>query len=43
MLFVCVVKVCRKGTEGTLGVINVSYINLVAGLLHYFLLNHDYN
>ena len=40
-LSVCL-KVCTKGTEGTLDVIMISYIILVAGLLHYFLLDHAY-
>ena len=35
-------KVRTKGTEGTLDVIMISYINLVAGLLHYFSLDHAY-
>ena len=35
-------KLFTKGTEGTLDVNMISYINLVAGLLHYFLLNHAY-
>ena len=33
-------KVCTKGYEG---VNMISSINLVAGILHYFLLNHAYN
>ena len=35
-------EVCTKGTKGTLDVIIISLINLVAGLLHYFLLDRAY-
>ena len=42
MLFVYVVKICTKGTEDNLDVIMISLINLVAGIFHYFLLDHAY-
>ena len=34
MLVLCGYKVCMKVTKGTLGVIIISFINLVAGLIH---------
>ena len=44
MYYACSVllKVCTKGTKGTLGLIITSYIDIVSVLLHYFLLNHAY-
>ena len=42
MLVLCSYKVCTKGTKGALGVTMISHLNLVAGLLHYFLLNGAY-
>ena len=35
-------KLFTKGTEGTLDVIIIYYINIVDGVLHYFLLDHAY-
>ena len=42
MLLLDVVKSMYAGTEGALDVIMISYINLVASSIHYFLLNHSY-
>ena len=42
MLLLDVVKIIHEGTEGNLDLIMISLINLVAGLLHCFLLDHAY-
>ena len=42
MLVLCSYKVYTKVTKGNFDIIMISYINLVAGLLHYFLFDHAY-
>ena len=42
MLFVCVFNSIYEGNEGILDVIIISYIIVVAGLLHYFWIDHAY-
>ena len=40
--YILAIIVVMKITKGALGVIMIYYINLVARLLHYFLLDHAY-